>query len=431
MRKNNFKKYLLVSLACVFFVSTMAQELHIGDGGAFYLGTNSDFATSNTLVTHHANGVFAVEAGSNWNMATEYVNGKMTVLGDGTTIANIGDAAQSTMTITTIAGDSAICDYTNSAPPAGAVTALGNYVISDTEYWTVTNTGPSIDLSMSDLTEESGATYGGVVSEGQETVIVRLDGADWKLYTESTGTGQFALAVDTRVKINPIVFLQGAYVNPASGEETWMRDDLRNAGIIPTTSPYMDGLVCDASVFTPTGSDAIVDWVWVELRDKNDNTSVLGMQSALLQRDGDVVDIDGTSPLRFSSLSADNYFVVITHRNHLGVITANTVALSTIDTILNFSNNNTMQNGGDNAVVEVTAGIYGIYAGDYDGNGQIQSQDVTAVVALVGLSPIYNSGDVDSNTQIQAVDVSIMTSNVGKGQQARQLDLKLNAKIKN
>lgn len=399
---------------CMMFGNVISQNLYIGDGGTFYLSASSDFSTSNSNITHHANGMFAVQAGSTWATASEYVDGKVVVLGSGTTIANTGDVTQSTITITTIEGDMATCDYTISIPPVGTVSSLGNYVLSDTEYWTVTNTGPSIDLIVSNLTEVSGATYGGVGSSGEQSVIVRLDGTDWKLYSGSEGTGQFTLAVDTRVKINPIVFLQGAYVNPVPGEETWMRDDLRIANVIPTTTPYTDGLVCNASVFSVIGSDAIVDWVWVELRDKNDDTNVLASSSALLQRDGNVVEADGISPLGFN-INEDSYHVVISHRNHLGVITSSTVALSIPSTTLDFSNNNTMQSGGGNAVVDFSNGIFGIYAGDYDGNGQIQNIDAGGLRPLIGQLG-YDNGDIDMNSQVQNTDVQILTlPNNGQG----------------
>lgn len=421
MKKNNFKmqlrKYFLLSIALAFGGVITAQELYVGDGGAFHLTSGLNFTTSNTLVTHHANGVFSIEGGTAWTEATEYVDGKITVIGAGTTVANIGDINQSTMTLTTIAGDAATCDFTAGTPPAGTTTALGNYVLSDSEYWTVTNTGPSADLAVANLTEVAGATYGGAESQGEQPVIVRLDGADWKLYTGNPGTGQFALAVDTRVKVNPIVFLQGAYVNPVGGEETWMRDDLRASGLIPTTSPYVDELVCNASVFTPTGADAIVDWVWVELRDKNDNTNTLGSQSALLQRDGDVVAVDGLSPLGFSSLSSDNYYVVVAHRNHLGVINANTVALSLTSTVLDFSDNNTMQNGGSNTVVDLGNSIFGIYAGDYDGNGNVQVEDVNQASLLIGGS--FTDADIDMNAHVQNLDISIINPNIGRAAVSR------------
>jgi hypothetical protein len=55
-----------------------------------------------------------------------------------------------------------------------------------------------------------------------------------------------------------------------------------------------------AAVFGVTGNDAIVDWVFVELRDRNNMSNVVVTRSALLQRDGDVVDVDGVSPLCFT-----------------------------------------------------------------------------------------------------------------------------------
>ncbi|MCF6279430.1 MAG: hemagglutinin protein [Flavobacteriaceae bacterium] len=233
------------------------------------------------------------------------------------------------------------------------------------------------------------------------------------------------------IKIDPIAFFQGAYINPVSGEETLMRDNLRVASLIPTTSPYADVLTCDASVFTPTGSDAIVDWVWVELRDENDNTNILASQSALLQRDGNIVSVDGTSSLSFD-LTSDNYFVAVSHRNHLGILSANTVALSATTTILDLTTGLAVVNGGANAVVDLGNGIFALYAGDYDGNGQIQNTDLTAVRPLLGQPSAYDNADLDMNTQVQNTDLNnLLNPNKGKGQQfSREQDLKLYAKRK-
>ena len=82
-------------------------------------------------------------------------------------------------------------------------------------------------------------------------------------------------------------------------------------------------------VFSQTGDDAIIDWLMVELRDKNDRSRVLYTRSALLQKDGDVVDMDGTSPLTFSRLEDTDYFIAVKHRNHLAVMTES--ALQIID----------------------------------------------------------------------------------------------------
>ncbi|HMQ75191.1 MAG TPA: hypothetical protein PKE21_01480 [Flavobacteriales bacterium] len=112
-----------------------------------------------------------------------------------------------------------------------------------------------------------------------------------------------------------------------------MSDPLRTAGLIPLEEPYtaMGFTLEQPAATTPlvlswTLSSAIVDWVLVELRDPVDPTQVLARRAALLQRDGDVVEVDGVAPVGFCLLPGD-YHVALRHRNHLGVMTAAPVAL--------------------------------------------------------------------------------------------------------
>lgn len=110
----------------------------------------------------------------------------------------------------------------------------------------------------------------------------------------------------------------------------WMRDDLRKQNLLPYQEPYSDlsgfehvgtggGEELTADLLTVTGADAIVDWVLIELRDADDPSIVLTTQSALLQRDGDVVSVKGEEILVFESMFPGNYYVSIKHRNHLGM----------------------------------------------------------------------------------------------------------------
>ena len=158
-----------------------------------------------------------------------------------------------------------------------------------------------------------------------------------------------------------------------------MRDDLRVLGYLPTTSPYIDGLTCNPSVFNTGGTsgsgvidDDIVDWVWIELRDSNDNTSIIDSKSALLQRDGDIVDIDGLSSLSFS-VESENYYVVVNHRNHLGIMTATSIMLNESTTIVDFTDGS-INTFGSNA--QTTYGkpvnVLGMWAGDTNNNGQVR-----------------------------------------------------------
>ncbi|MDY2588500.1 hemagglutinin protein, partial [Winogradskyella aquimaris] len=196
-----------------------------------------------------------------------------------------------------------------------------------------------------------------------------------------------------KIRIDPVVFLQGPFTNPVLGEENLMRDDLRVNGLIPTTSPYEDAISCNATVFDVTGSNAIVDWIWIELRDSNDNTMVVLSQSALLQRDGDIVDIDGISLLDIN-LPTGNYFVVISHRNHLGIMTANPINLSGGTTFLNFTTDSNDVFGGTNAINDLGNGLYALYSGDFNGDGQVQNTDRLEVEILRGING-YDNADID------------------------------------
>ncbi len=140
-----------------------------------------------------------------------------------------------------------------------------------------------------------------------------------------------------KVSLLPKVYLQGSLFGVVL-PDTLMRDDLRSKGYLPTVSPYSSGLTtvgsANSSVFGVTGHDAIVDWVFVELRKGSDSTLVVDSRSALLQRDGDVVDVDGVSNIKFDQVLPGDYYVVIKHRNHLGVMSkkvSRTEVAKTID----------------------------------------------------------------------------------------------------
>ncbi|WP_299440118.1 HYR domain-containing protein [uncultured Aquimarina sp.] len=219
------------------------------------------------------------------------------------------------------------------------------------------------------------------------------------------------------IKIAPKVYLQGAAVNSTITSDGLMRDDLRSAGVLPLTSPYTDALSTDASVFdVATVNDAIVDWIWVELRDATDASIIIEGISALLQRDGDIVAVDGTSTVSFAQPEG-LYFIAIQHRNHLGILSANTMNLTTSTSNIDFTANPLNILGGTNAVIDIGGGILTIPSGDFDENGQIQNSDINMVIQSLGGSG-YNNADCDMNGQIQNTDINnLMNPNLGKGEQ--------------
>lgn len=150
--------------------------------------------------------------------------------------------------------------------------------------------------------------------------------------------------------VAPRVLLQGPYVSGPG----LMHDSLRTKGLIPLTEPYTalglpltggSGATTTSAVLAVSGNNAIVDWVLVELRSASNSSVVLGSRCALLQRDGDVVSVDGLSPLTFYGLAPGSYYLAIRHRNHLGVMTASALSLGTSATTVDFTLPATMAYG--------------------------------------------------------------------------------------
>ncbi len=221
-------------------------------------------------------------------------------------------------------------------------------------------------------------------------------------------------SLNCQITVSPVVFLQGAYMNPRANEKYLMRDDLRVANLIPTTSPYSDNLTCNASVFTTTGAGAIVDWVWLELRDASNTSTVIASRSALLRRDGYIVDVDGTSPVSITLNASATYKLVIRHRNHVRVVSTNNHEISGLNRTIDLSVNANKVSGSNQALMQ---GKYAIYAGDVNGNSQIQNTDINALIQLLGRSG-YDSADLDMNGQIQNSDINaILLINLGRGEQ--------------
>ncbi|MEO1435811.1 MAG: hypothetical protein AAFV80_09770 [Bacteroidota bacterium] len=231
----------------------------------------------------------------------------------------------------------------------------------------------------------------------------------WTLATEST-------------KFSAKVILEGAYSDMTS----LMTDVLRTSNLIPTKTPYQSPTFqfgsgegnesINPAILTTTGNDAIVDWVYVAIRDGSN--AVISARSALLQRDGDIVDLDGRSPLSFPEINTTgSNFLSIRHRNHLGIRSLNTLTQSSTATSIDFTTSNTLVLGGANALKLTMDGKYVLFSGDFSGDGQVQIADLNGLIPFLGQSG-YLPGDIDLNGQVQNVDAqTFMFPNFGRGAQ--------------
>ncbi|MBL7963000.1 MAG: delta-60 repeat domain-containing protein [Flavobacteriales bacterium] len=222
------------------------------------------------------------------------------------------------------------------------------------------------------------------------------------------GTGTPPLLVQARAHLG------GAY----DGGTGSMQDQLRAAALLPINEPYTalgymhvggGGEQTTPPVLTITGNNAIVDWVVVELRDAGDPGNVLATRSALVQRDGDVVDVDGTSPVSFG-VPFGSYHVAIRHRNHLGVMTAAPIALSGTPGTVDLTTPAIVTYGID--ARRNAGGTMVLWPGDVNADGVVKytgsTNDRDPILVAIGgstptntLSNVYNARDVNMDGTVK------------------------------
>lgn len=177
----------------------------------------------------------------------------------------------------------------------------------------------------------------------------------------------------------PGVKMRMALDGPFDAGTRLMGDDLRAMGALPLQEPYTglgytragsSGESVPSTTFGTEGKNAIVDWVLVELRNKGNVSQIIATQAALLQRDGDVVDVNGRERLLFS-VPADNYFVAVRHRNHLGVVTNTHVMVDRQGTLVDFTDPR-RGTSGTGTRKELAPGILGLWAGNTVNDGALK-----------------------------------------------------------
>ncbi|MBK7085983.1 MAG: hypothetical protein IPH53_15485 [Flavobacteriales bacterium] len=147
------------------------------------------------------------------------------------------------------------------------------------------------------------------------------------------------------------VFLEGPY----NTQTLNMNGTLRANGLVPPVEPYTGlgymhaggggGETTTPAVLALTGSASPVDWVVVELRNKNDASQVVATRSALLLRNGSVVGVNGSSDVTFQ-IAVDDYYIAVRHRNHLGIMTQDPQSLNVTPVLRDLTNGSVPLNGG-------------------------------------------------------------------------------------
>jgi len=302
--------------------------------------------------------------------------------------------------------------------------------------WTITSAGINGTLSA----QARYAATADVVGNEENLKAYIFNGTDWSssgtintmgntISYPITNTSVNITAIDKFNLLKAKVLLQGPY----NASSQLMADNLRIAGVIPLTEPYSQppyntafakindpiAETADDTVFDdqPLKSDDIVDWVFLELRNTAAGNNIIQTRSALVQRDGDIVDIDGKSPVTFNNVADGNYTVAVRHRNHLGnstdpatftpMLTEKQSATSFVD----FTASSFLF-GGTSAHGVASDGKFVLWGGDANINGIVRfaglnnDKDFIYVNSLnsdasATLSDVYSPADVNMDSKIK------------------------------
>lgn len=224
------------------------------------------------------------------------------------------------------------------------------------------------------------------------------------------------LHVANHLTLNLTAMLEGPYI---AGE---MQTALNSLGFLPLNQPFNTAPwnYLGAENVAAIPSTNVVDWVLVELRDAASAATAttatrIARQAAFILSDGTIVGMDGISMLQFDASISQQLFVIVYHRNHLGVLSANPLTQVAGVYSYNFTSG-AGQGFGTNSQKQLFESIYGMFSGDVNGNGVIETDDFTPAwisdAGETGMSPF----DLNLDGEINNIDKdSYWIPNIGQG----------------
>jgi PKD repeat protein len=234
----------------------------------------------------------------------------------------------------------------------------------------------------------------------------------------------YIVVQNPEIIVDLTVFLEGPF------NDTDMNTDLTDLTNFPFSQPY------NIQPWNYTGNESIeslpnpdiVDWVMVELRDATNalsatSSTIVSRQAAFLLINGKIVGMDGISNLQFNISIDQHLFVVIWHRNHLGVLSSDSLTETGGIYTYNFTDSaNKAYSLSNDGQKEIGSGIWGMFGGDGDRNGTINNFDKSTIWEIQSGTEGYLESDynLDRNTNNKDKN-DIWQSNFGKESQVPNL----------
>ncbi|MBN3034642.1 MAG: PKD domain-containing protein [Bacteroidales bacterium] len=215
------------------------------------------------------------------------------------------------------------------------------------------------------------------------------------------------------------VMLEGPFEGPA------MSTNLNGLPDFPLMQPYSvppwDYSGTESVTMVP--STDIVDWILLEYRDAPDasqaNVSTrIARQAAFLMNDGSVTGMDAVRLPVLREYLQDNLYMVIWHRNHLAVMSAQPLNFAPGMYSYDFTTGAGQIYGGNLGGKELEPGVWGMAGGDGNADDIVSNPDKIEVWVPQAGSSGYLTGDFNLDGNVSNIDkIDIWAVNGGRGSQ--------------
>lgn len=408
---------------------TAASAYGSGDSltnAEFIVYAGSDTSVTVTGLTANTTYFYEVYESNGSGESFNYLTSS-TLTGSGSTLQDAPTVAASNLVITNVTLDSMSLSWTNGDGANRIVVARKSSAVSGdpdnaTTYTANTGFGSGDTTAANQFVVYRGSGNSVIVTGlSQDTTyhfaVYEYNGSagseNYLITTPATGSENTAIELDV------FVMLEG----PFNGTD--MNTDLNTMDSLPSAQPYNTSPWSYAGTQTNSNIPTdLVDWVYVEVRKSGTaagatSGTVVAQQVGLLTKDGQIMDSSGVNRLRVkpSSAGGGELYVVVYHRNHIGVMSSTPLSYDTDSNafVFDFTSGSTQAYGSD--AQALVSGKYVMYSGNADpSNTAINASDRSA--AWTDRNKYgYNITDVDLDGIVGASDRSIIYNNTGQDEQ--------------
>lgn len=350
-----------------------------------------------------------------------------TLTGDEITLQSAPTIQASNLTIDSVTINSMYLDWTNGNGAARLVVARAVSPISSPPVNGFTYTASATFGSGSTVSSGHYVVYKGTDSFTTVTGLSQDTVYEFAVYeyNGAAGSENFITSgaptanANTAIRINITAILEG----PFNGTD--MDTILNEIDSIPLTQPY------NTAPWNYAGTESIaavpvdvVDWVYVQVRrasvagDANID-SVVAEQAGFLMSNGLIMDSTGTTEMKLlpTEVGYGKFYVVVYHRNHVGVMSASVLTYNSDSAAFVFDfTSGAAQAHGTNALL-LSGSKYVMYAGNADLNSTAINGDDRDEVWDERNAYGYRQADVNLDGNVTASDRSIVNDNTGEDEQ--------------